>query len=55
MARLHAVNRYDRLTSDVEAVTLRPATSVRDFVARHVEFFGQKRLPANSEVGPKQS
>ncbi|GAB3860768.1 SDR family oxidoreductase [Dactylosporangium cerinum] len=33
MARLHHDNRYDRLTHDVEAVTGRPATSVRDFVA----------------------
>jgi NAD(P)H dehydrogenase (quinone) len=35
MARLHRDNRYDRLTHDVEAVTGRPATSVRDFVAAH--------------------
>jgi uncharacterized protein YbjT (DUF2867 family) len=34
MAKLHAANRYDRLTHDVERVTGRPATSVRDFVAR---------------------
>ena len=27
MARLHAANRYDRLTHDVEAITERPATS----------------------------
>jgi uncharacterized protein YbjT (DUF2867 family) len=40
MARLHAANRYDRLTHDVEAITGRPATSARDFVARHAEFFG---------------
>ena len=39
MARLHAANRYDRLTHDVEAVTGRPATSVRDFVARHAKLF----------------
>src|SRR5262249_9939534 len=37
MARLHAANRYDRLTHDVQAITGRPATSVRDFVARHAE------------------
>jgi uncharacterized protein YbjT (DUF2867 family) len=35
MARLHAANRYDRLTHDVAAITRRRATSVRDFVARH--------------------
>lgn len=39
MARLHAANRYDRLTHDVETITGRPATSVRDYVARHVEIF----------------
>jgi NAD(P)H dehydrogenase (quinone) len=39
MARLHAANRYDRLTRDVEAITGRPATSCRDFVARHAELF----------------
>ena len=40
MARLHAENRYDRLTQDVLAVTGRPATSVRDYVAKHPELFG---------------
>ena len=40
MAQLHAANRYDRLTHDVEAITGRPATSARDFVARHAECFG---------------
>lgn len=39
MARLHTANRYDRLTHDVEAVTGRRATSVRDFVARHAGLF----------------
>jgi hypothetical protein len=39
MARLHAANRYDRLTHDVEAIVGRPATSARDFVARHAESF----------------
>jgi uncharacterized protein YbjT (DUF2867 family) len=39
MAKLHAANRYDRLTHDVEAVTGRPATSVRDFVARNAKAF----------------
>jgi uncharacterized protein YbjT (DUF2867 family) len=46
MARLHAANRYDRLTHDVEAVTGRPATSVRDFVARHAKLFQPKSLSA---------
>jgi len=40
MARLHAANRYDRLTHDVEAITGRPAASVRDFVARNAGLFG---------------
>jgi NAD(P)H dehydrogenase (quinone) len=44
MAALHAANRYDRLTYDVEALTGRPATSVRDFVAVHPELF---RLPGH--------
>jgi NAD(P)H dehydrogenase (quinone) len=42
MAKLHAANRYDRLTHDVEAITGRPATSVRDFVAQHAESFAPK-------------
>src|SRR5262249_55201229 len=37
--RLHAANRYDRVTHNVEAITGRPATSARDFVARHAESF----------------
>jgi NAD(P)H dehydrogenase (quinone) len=40
MAQLHADNRYDRFTRDVEAITGRPATSVRDFVARNGQLFG---------------
>ena len=52
MARLHAANRYDRLTHDVEAVTGRPATSARDFVARHAERFAPEGLPGN---GPAPS
>jgi uncharacterized protein YbjT (DUF2867 family) len=47
MARLHAENRYDRLTHDVEMITGRPATSVRDFVAAHADFFAQ---PARAEA-----
>ena len=39
MAKLHAANRYDRLSHDVEAILGRPATSVRDFVARHAKSF----------------
>ena len=39
MAKLHATNRYDRLTHDIEAILGRPATSVRDFVARNAALF----------------
>jgi uncharacterized protein YbjT (DUF2867 family) len=42
MARLHAANRYDRLTHDVEAITGRPATSTREFVSRNAGLFGSK-------------
>lgn len=39
MARLHAENRYDRLTHDVDALLGRPATSVRAYVAKHPELW----------------
>jgi uncharacterized protein YbjT (DUF2867 family) len=42
MARLHAANRYDRLTHNVEALIGRPATSIRDFVAQHKEVFDKQ-------------
>jgi NAD(P)H dehydrogenase (quinone) len=45
MARLHAANRYDRLTQDVEAITGRPATSCRDFVVRHAGLFRPNSTP----------
>ncbi len=52
MAQLHAANRYDRLTHDVEAITGRPATSVRDFVACHAGLFRSPGLAAKaSEEG----
>jgi NAD(P)H dehydrogenase (quinone) len=41
MVRLHAENRYDRLTHDVETITGHPATTVRDFVAAHGDRFRQ--------------
>jgi uncharacterized protein YbjT (DUF2867 family) len=40
MARLHARNRYDRLTHDVERITGHPATTATDFVSRHASQFG---------------
>jgi NAD(P)H dehydrogenase (quinone) len=43
MARLHAANRYDRITHDVEAITGGPALSVRDFVAQHADLFTPRR------------
>jgi NAD(P)H dehydrogenase (quinone) len=42
MARLHAANRYDRLTHDVETIIGRPATNIRDFVAQHREYFDRQ-------------
>ncbi len=48
MAQLHADGRYDRLTHDVETITGRPATSIRDYVASHPEIFGASRLDARS-------
>ncbi|MGO9056258.1 MAG: NAD(P)H-binding protein [Candidatus Binataceae bacterium] len=39
MARLHAANRYDRITHDVQAITGRPPLSIRDFVAKHADLF----------------
>ncbi len=39
MAKLHAANRYDRITGDVEAIIGRPATSVRDFVTKNAALF----------------
>jgi len=44
MARLHAADRYDRLTHDVETITGRPATKIRDYVAQHGELFEKQRL-----------
>jgi uncharacterized protein YbjT (DUF2867 family) len=43
MARLHAANRYDRITNDFEAITGRPALSVRDFVGAHADLFAPNR------------
>jgi len=39
MAHLHAANRYDRSTRDIEVVTGRPATTIHDFVARRAKLF----------------
>jgi uncharacterized protein YbjT (DUF2867 family) len=45
MARLHADNRYDRLTDDVETITGKRATSIRDFVARNRAAFEKQFEP----------
>jgi NAD(P)H dehydrogenase (quinone) len=39
MAKLHADNRYDRFTNDVEKVTGIPSMSIRDYVKSHPELF----------------
>jgi hypothetical protein len=39
MARLHAEGRYDRHTDEVQAITGRPASGLREFVAQHPELF----------------
>lgn len=46
MARLHARGRYARLTHDVEKVTARPATSVRDFVEGHAALYAGRARSA---------
>jgi uncharacterized protein YbjT (DUF2867 family) len=53
MAQLHAQNRYDRLTNDIEEVTGHPATSARDFVARHGRLFAAKRADADAQAEPR--
>jgi NAD(P)H dehydrogenase (quinone) len=44
MARLHAANRYDRLSRDKERITKQPAMSVREFVTRHANRFARDRV-----------
>jgi hypothetical protein len=39
MAKLHAENRYDRLTSDVQKLTGKPSMSLREYVIAHPEVF----------------
>lgn len=50
MAKLHADNRYDRLTADVEKVTGEPAMSIRQYVGQHPEIFASKVHPQGSAV-----
>jgi uncharacterized protein YbjT (DUF2867 family) len=42
MAKLHAANRYDRLTHDVDAIIGRSATSAKEFAMRNAELFSPK-------------
>jgi len=39
MAKLHAENRYDRMTNDVEKVTGKPAISVKEYVTSNPSIF----------------
>jgi NAD(P)H dehydrogenase (quinone) len=39
MAKLHAENRYYRLTSDVQKLTGKPSMSVGEYVTAHPEVF----------------
>jgi uncharacterized protein YbjT (DUF2867 family) len=54
MAKLHAANRYDRLTHDIDAILGRPATSVRDYVAKHPELFGPRNPAAKPAGMPRE-
>jgi len=49
MAQLHAKNRYDRITQDVEKVTGKPSMTVREYVASHMELF-EKVFPLAAVV-----
>jgi uncharacterized protein YbjT (DUF2867 family) len=43
MARLHAENRYDRMTNDVEAITGKLPLTVREYVESRVDLFEKGR------------
>lgn len=42
VARLHAENRYDRMTHDIEAITGRPALAVRSYLESRAGLFGKR-------------
>ena len=42
MARLHANDRYNRMTHDIEAITGRPASTVRSYVESRADLFGRE-------------
>jgi hypothetical protein len=39
MARLHAENRYDRTTDDIDQILGRPASGIPEYVAKHPKLF----------------
>jgi NAD(P)H dehydrogenase (quinone) len=43
MAKLHADNRYDRMTDDVAKITGKPAMTIRDYVAGNPQIFSAHR------------
>jgi uncharacterized protein YbjT (DUF2867 family) len=51
MARLHTANRYDRITHDIDAITGRPALSIREFVASHADLFAPNRRRSEPSGG----
>lgn len=48
MAKLHSEGRYDRSTSDVQALTGKPSMSVRQYVEDHENLFKVHALPRGS-------
>jgi NAD(P)H dehydrogenase (quinone) len=55
MARLHAANRYDRLTNDVEAVIGRPATSITEYVAENAAVFTPAPPSKRASIGARRA
>ena len=56
MAKLHAENRYDRLTSDVQKLTGKPSMSIREYITAHPEVFSIAASHVNKDpVGPTAS
>ena len=42
MARLHANDRYNRMTHDIEVITGRPASTVQSYVESRADLFGRE-------------
>ena len=51
IAKLHAENRYDRLTSDVQKLTGKPSMSVREYVTAHPEVFSTTAVTRYTTCG----